>query len=124
MKDILPRKTMTEKEENNWMTLCHLGGIISAYYLNLIIPIAIWFTQKPKSDYIGDQGKEIINFQVSITIYSIGLYLLSFTIIGIPIIFIGSLVLMVGNFILCVKGAIKASRGEVFNYPFNLRLLK
>jgi len=115
---------MTEKEENNWMTLCHLGGIISLHYLNFLIPLAIWFTQKPKSDYINDQGKEILNFQISLTIYSIGLYLLTLTVIGMPLAFIGYPILIVLNFIVCIRGAIKANRGEVFNYPFNLRLLK
>ncbi len=92
--------------------------------LNLIIPAIIWFTQKNKSNYVDEQGKEIVNFQLSLTIYSIGLFLISLTIIGIPITFIGHAVLIVINFIYCIMGAIKASRGEAFKYPLNLRLLK
>ncbi len=115
---------MTDREEKNWVVFCHLGGIVPFYLLSLIIPLFIWFTQKAKSDYIDNQGMEIINFQISLAIYETGLLLLTFTIIGIPIAILGYIFLVVFNFISVIRGTLKGTKGESFCYPLNLRLLK
>jgi hypothetical protein len=115
---------MTDREEKNWVVFCHLGGLIPFCFLNLIIPLSIWLTQKSKSDYINNQGLEIVNFQISIVIYGTGLLLLAFTVIGIPITVMGFIFLGIFNFISVIRGAIAGGRGDFFSYPLNLRLLK
>ncbi len=113
-----------ERTERNWVVFCHLGGLIPFYFLNIIIPLIIWHTQKHQSSFIDKQGREIANFQISLAVYGVCFLALSITLIGIPIAVLGSVFLMILNIISIIRGALRASRGEEFLYPLNLRLLK
>ena len=58
----------------------HLG-IFSKYFIpfgNFIVPILLWTTNKDKSDFIDSHGKEAINFQLSVLLYSLLLGMISF----------------------------------------------
>lgn len=113
-----------EKQARNWVVFCHLGGLVTVSFFNLLIPIVIWLMKKDESPFIDEQGKEIVNFQISIAIYGLVLFLIAFTIIGMPVTFLGMFVLVATNIVSIIKGAIKASNGEEFLYPINLRLIK
>ncbi len=115
---------MDEKQERNWTVFCHIGGVIPAYFLNFVIPFIIWLMKKNESAFLNEQGKEIVNFQLSLSIYGLALLLIGLTIIGMPIAVIGGVALVLLNIISIIRGAIKASNGEKFLYPVNLRLIK
>ncbi len=115
---------MKEKEARNWLVFCHLGGIIPVYLMNLIIPAAIWLIKKNESGLIETQGKEAVNFQISLTIYGVVLMIIGFTVIGLPIAMIGGIALYVTDVICVIQAAIKASNGQDYKYPINLRLIK
>ncbi len=58
----------------------HLGAF-SKYFVpfgNYILPILLWTTNKDKSNFIDDHGKEAINFQLSILLYTVILAMFSF----------------------------------------------
>ena len=60
-------------------TILHLSSL-SQYFIpfgNFIFPIIIWATSKDKSEFVDEQGKEVINFQLSLFIYSLILVLIS-----------------------------------------------
>ena len=68
--------------QKNLATFTHLSTL-SQYCIpfgNYIFPILIWSTNKDKSELIDHQGKQVINFQLSILLYSLVL-----AIIAIPI---------------------------------------
>ena len=115
---------MEEKQERNWTMFCHLGGLVTVNFFSLIIPLIIWLAKRGDSPFIEEQGKEIVNFHISLAIYGLVLWLVAFTVIGIPITIIGISVLIVINIVSIIIGAIKASNGEKFLYPINLRLIK
>lgn len=115
---------MEEKEARNWLVFCHLGGIIPIYFLNLIIPTAIWLIKKAESPLIETQGKEAVNFQISLTIYGLVCMVIGFTVIGMPIAIIGGIGLLIVDVVSVIQAAIKASNGQDFKYPINLRLIK
>lgn len=53
-------------------TLIHLSAL-SQYFIpfgNFIFPIIIWSSSKDKSEYIDAQGKQSINFHLSLLMYS------------------------------------------------------
>lgn len=57
----------------------HLGTF-TKYFIpfgNFIVPILLWTTNKDKSEFIDDHGKEAINFQLSILLYTIILGMIS-----------------------------------------------
>ncbi len=71
---------MSIKNHNNISTFIHLGAF-SKYFIpfgNYIVPILLWTTNKEKSNFINEHGKEAINFQLSILLYTVILGAFSF----------------------------------------------
>jgi uncharacterized Tic20 family protein len=64
---------MITNTEKNWATLTHLGAF--GQYLfplgNFVIPIIIWSSKKNESNFIDSNGKQCINFQLSVFLYSL-----------------------------------------------------
>jgi uncharacterized Tic20 family protein len=64
---------MLTNTEKNWGALTHIGAF--GQYLfplgNFVIPIIIWSSKKNESEYIDTNGKQCINFQLSVFLYSI-----------------------------------------------------
>ena len=60
-------------DERMWGMLCHLSTF--AGYLvpfgNISGPLIVWLVKKDEYAFVDDQGKESLNFQISITIYSL-----------------------------------------------------
>lgn len=52
---------------------------------NFIFPIIIWASSKDKSEFVDEQGKEVINFQLSLFIYSLVLALIAIPIVVIMV---------------------------------------
>ena len=70
---------MSTTNDNNTATFLHLSAL-SQYVIpfgNFILPIIIWSSSKDKSAYVDRQGKEAINFQLSLFLYSILLVLIA-----------------------------------------------
>ncbi len=70
---------MLNNNHKNIATFMHLG-IFSRYIIpfgNYIIPILLWTVNKDKSEFIDRHGKEAINFQLSVLLYTIILGMLS-----------------------------------------------
>ncbi|UZO80352.1 DUF4870 domain-containing protein [Aquimarina sp. ERC-38] len=63
----------------NIATFLHLSTF-SKYFIplgNFIVPIVIWIMNRDKSNFIDKNGKAVINFQLSILIYTIVLGMIS-----------------------------------------------
>jgi len=102
------------KDDCNIAMLAHLLGIFTGFLGALII----WILKKDDSGFIASQSKEALNFQITITIGFIIAWLLAFIgAILIPI-------LLIVNLIFCILGAIAASKGQDYRYPFAIRLVQ
>ena len=78
---------METSDEKNWATFTHLSAL-SQYCIpfgNYIFPILIWSTKKDKSEFIDFSGKQILNFQLSIFLYSLILALIAVPILIVTI---------------------------------------
>ncbi len=70
---------METTDEKNWATFTHLSAL-SQYCIpfgNYIFPILIWSTKKDKSEFIDFSGKQILNFQLSVFLYTLILGLIA-----------------------------------------------
>lgn len=47
---------------------------------NFIFPVIIWSSVKDRSEYVNEQGKQVINFQLSVFIYQVVLVLIAISI--------------------------------------------
>lgn len=68
----------TTTEDKNYATLMHLSSLsqIIIPFGNLILPAILWSTRKKDSEFIEKNGKNIINFQLSIFFYTLAICLL------------------------------------------------
>jgi len=111
------------REDRQLLILTHISQLLNLItgFGGLIVPLIIWFTQRDKILEMEEQGKEIINFQISLFIYSI-LCIPLILLFGLGIL----LLVIVGllTLILPIVNAIKVSNGEIPNYPFTIKILK
>jgi uncharacterized protein len=111
------------KEARNWAMFCHLAGLLGlrlpivGHLVGIVGTLVIWQLKRDDHPFIDDQGKEAVNFQISMLIYSVILFC---TIIGIALLF----VLWIAEVVLIIIAAIKAGEGEAYRYPLTLRLIK
>jgi uncharacterized Tic20 family protein len=103
-------------DERTMGLLCHLGCIV----LGFLCPLLIWLMKKDTSKFVDDQGKESLNFQITVTIAYVACFILTFAVIGIFLF----PVVMLGNLVLCILGGLAANKGEKYRYPFAIRLIK
>ena len=78
---------MITAHEKKTATFIHLS-CLSQFVIpfgNFILPLLIWNSKKDNSDFIDTNGKQALNFQLSILIYSIGIALIAIPIILINI---------------------------------------
>ena len=111
------------KEERTWALVCHLSalsGYVGIPFGHIIGPLVIWLIKKEEMPLVDDQGKEALNFHISVTIYGIVSALLIFVIIGWFL--VGALVIF--SIVMTIVAAIKAYDGEYYRYPLTIRLIK
>ncbi|MBL0385369.1 DUF4870 domain-containing protein [Tumebacillus sp. ITR2] len=112
----------TNPEARTFAMLCHLSAL-SGYLIpfgNIIGPLIFWLLKRDQHQFVNDQGKEAINFQISIILYAIIAGILCVVLIGLillPIIGIASLVFI-------IIAGVRANSGEAYRYPFTIRFLK
>ena len=103
------------KEEQSMALLAHLLGI-----LGFLGPLIVWLIKKDQSPFVDDQGKEALNFHLTMLIgYIIGAALSTLCVgfLIIPVVWIIST-------IFSIIGAMKAKDGIAYRYPFAIRLIK
>jgi hypothetical protein len=71
------------------------------------------------SPEIDAYGKESLNFQISMLIYDAVAVVLCIFLIGIPIL----IALWVLNTVLVIIASVKAGEGQLYRYPFTIRLI-
>ncbi len=110
------------ESERNWAMLCHLSAFAGYFFPfgGIIGPLICWLTRKDESQWVDQNGKQSMNFQLSILLYMVLSIPLIIIIIGIPIlIFLGFL-----EVICIIIASVKASKGEEFKYPVTIPFLQ
>ncbi len=114
--------TIIMRQDRQLLVITHLSQLLCFItgFGSLIVPLILWATQKERVYQMDEQGKEIVNFQLSLIVYLIIciplILLLGLGIIGIIVLGIISLVYPIIN-------AIRASNGESPKYPLSLNFI-
>lgn len=108
--------------DNLWAGLCHATALV--IYLgipfgNIIGPLIVWLIKRNEIPLVDDQGKESLNFQISILIYAIISALLIFVVVG----FFLLVSLALFHIVVTIYATIKASQGIAYRYPLCIRLI-
>ena len=125
---------LSQNEERTWASIAHLSALVNLVGVpSFLGPLVVWLIKKNESDFVAEEAKASLNFALSIWIY--GAILLVLGVLG----FLGSIdtgftlalllilawsIIILLNMVFSVIGAVKASRGEPYEYPFNIRLVK
>jgi len=109
------------QEEKTMGMLCHLlalAGFIIPFG-NIIGPLVMWLIKKDQYPFVDSQGKESLNFQISVTIYAIASGVLWFVGIGVLV------TAAVGIFSLVeiILATVKANQGMPYKYPLAIRFI-
>lgn len=111
-----------DKDARTFAMLCHLlafAGFLIPFG-SIIGPLVMWLIKREEHAFVNDQGKEAVNFNISMVIYFIVAAILTMIVIGVPI--------MIGLFIfwliVTIMAAVQANSGTAYRYPLNLRLIK
>ncbi len=130
METLTPSTTTTSSNVRTWCVLCHASALLGLFLpaiAHIIGPLVIWLLKKDESTEIDDQGKESLNFQISMLIYTVALgvifFILMWVLIGFLLLPLFG-VLYLADIVLVVIASIKASEGKLYRYPLTIRLIK
>jgi len=114
----------TKESDRSWCIGLHLSGlsgIVLGFALaHVLVPLVIWLIKRADSPQIDATGKEVLNFQISFSIYFLIGGALCWLLIGfliLPVLFIIWLVCT-------ILAAVRASNGETYRYPMTIRFLR
>lgn len=103
-------------DDRTWGIIIHISGIFTGF----LGPLIIWLIKKPESGFLDEQGKEALNFQITIAIAMFVSAMLTAVLIGVFMMPIVGLAML----ILSIMAAVKVSNGEGYRYPLTMRLIK
>lgn len=128
-----------QHDEHAWAMMAHLAvfaaGIVP--FGHIFGPLTVWLIKRDVYPLVDDQGKESLNFQISMSIYSVILVVIiivsALSLAAgdpergalIPLIagVAGLLLIALFSFILIIVAAVKSYRGERYRYPLTIRFI-
>ncbi|VVP04892.1 DUF4870 domain-containing protein [Pseudomonas silesiensis] len=110
------------KEVRQWAMFCHLSALLGIWipFGTLIGPLILWQMKREMDPFIDAQGKEALNFQITVAIATGLSILLMVVVVGF---FLIGLV-AIGAVVLTIIAGVKANEGFPYRYPFTWRLIK
>ena len=109
-------------EARQWAMFCHFAAFLGLVipFGNLLGPLIVWQIKKDLDPFVDAQGKEALNFQISMALAALLCFLLMVVVIGFPLLLLVSIAALV----LTIIAGIKANEGQAYRYPFAWRLVK
>lgn len=97
-------------------TLALLAHILT-FVFPLLAPLIIYLIKKDESSFVAYHAKESLNFQITLFIVCIILFI---TIIGILLLWVVGII----GVVLVIVATIRAAEGKLYRYPLCIRLIK
>jgi uncharacterized Tic20 family protein len=109
-------------EVRQWAMFCHFAAFLGMLFPfgNLLGPLILWQIKKDSDPFIDAQGKEALNFQITVSLAMVASTFLMLLLIGFALFGL----VAVGALVLTIIAGIKANEGVAYRYPFTWRLIK
>lgn len=109
-------------DEKNWGMYCHLAAFAGLVipFGNVAGPLIIWMIKKDDYPHVDREGKESLNFQITVSIAAMVAGALSVVLIGIPLL----IAIAIFALVFVIKAIMETNEGRSYSYPYNLRLIK
>lgn len=111
-----PGSKEINKDARTFAMLAHLLAIFTCF----LGPLVIWLIKKDEHPFVDEQGKEALNFQITVLIAYLISGLLTFVCIGLLLFS----VVWVVDLIFCIMACVKVNNGEHYRYPITIRFIK
>jgi len=113
---------LDEKQERMWGMLCHLSAFAGLLIPlgSILGPLIVWLVKKDEFAFVDDQGKESLNFQITMAIALAVSAVLTLIAIG----FVLMALVGVYEIVMVIIASVRANGGERYRYPVCLRLVK
>lgn len=119
---VSPEEPALSKEAKQWAMLTHLAAF-AAFLIpfgNIIGPLLVWQLKKDLGPFVEQNGKEAVNFQITIAIIGLVCTMLMFALVG----FLLLPVLGLYWLILTIMAGVKANDGVAYRYPLTIHFIK
>lgn len=100
-------------DERTWAILVHVLSI----FFWIIPALVVYLAKRDESPYLAEHAREALNFQITMSLLFIGLFI---TLVGILFLWVPWII----DVVLCIVAAIRASDNRAYRYPVSLRLVK
>lgn len=114
--------TEVNNDARLWGMLCHLSALTMYFTAigGIVGPLAVWLVKRNECPFVDDQGKESLNFQLSMLIYHLIAVIGILCVIGIPVL----ICLTIANVVLVIIASVQANNGVYYRYPLTIRFIK
>ncbi len=115
--------TPSNSDDRKWGAITHLAALIGLLLpLGLVLgPLLVWFLKRDDSEFVNEQGKAALNFQLSILVIAFVLLLLSAMIRPLlPLAFVAG----IAGLAFALMAGVSTFKGKPFKYPWSLPLFK
>ena len=123
METTQPPPTPTSSADiRTWNVLCHASALLGFFFPwagHILAPLIVWLVKRGESPEIDAHGKESVNFQLTMLIYSVISGILCLVLIG----FVLLAILHILNVVFVIIASIRASEGKFYRYPLTIRFL-
>jgi uncharacterized protein len=114
--------TTLRPEDRTWGMLAHLLTLLGYVMIlgHWLPPLVIYLAKKDESEFVADQARESLNFQITVLLLALVCLPFLCILIGIPML----IVLGLFQLVMVIVASVKASDGQRFRYPLTLRLVR
>jgi uncharacterized Tic20 family protein len=110
------------REDRQLLLFTHLSQLLTYVtgFGGFVVPLVIWLTQKDKIEQMDVQGKQILNFQLTMLLAALISVPLMLILVG----FVIAAAVGLLSLIFPIVNAIKANNGEPTHYPLSIEFFK
>ncbi|MEO7235059.1 MAG: DUF4870 domain-containing protein [Lapillicoccus sp.] len=125
--DRTPSGTLATGTERTVSILAHLSALIAAVvsvgWLSILGPLVVYLVYKDRSPIARQAAAGAFNFNLAVWLLIIVGWVCLFTVVLFPIAIILWVIAGIAALFCHIKGAIRASNGEPYSYPFSIPVL-
>ncbi len=117
------QRIIDDEKEKTWGMLTHLLGLsifVGIPFGNVVGPLIIYMIKKDEYEFVREQGREVLNFQITWSL----IFIISAILIVLGIGILMLIAFGIAWLVLVIVGAVTASNGNSYHYPFTINFLK
>ena len=112
MEEKAPDAGSPTSDERLWVLFSHLAY----FFFTIFRPLIIWVVKKDDSEFVANQAKKALNFQLSLVLIGV---LCGVTLILLPI----AILVGIAGIVFSVIAGMKAYEGIDYRYPYSIRMI-